>query len=459
MIRNSPTAATHRRPKKAALAALLAAALLAAGWWAWSGRAAPVQRPLEVIISGDTAGWIVPCGCTSNQSGGLPRRGTLAAQTGQGADLLLLDAGGAARGTSPYDVARFSAILRGERLMGIHAHNIGAAEAELGTETLSRLRTETGVPLFSTNATDATGRGVGEPALVVSAGGHRVAVLGVLSPALAPSGWRVTSPQTAVPQALADLRGKYDVAIVLAYLPDEELQRLAAELPEVDIVAGGPTGQSISPRQLGPTMLVSATNKGKFVARLSASRGGAGWSGQIVELNASFADDPRQQENVQAFRRELADRDFAASETSFIDPLSASAETEQSLAGSARCIECHSDCAAAWQGSGHAHAGASLQDSAADSQCQQCHTDGYGLPGGFVSARRSANLALVGCESCHGPSAQHAAQPKQPTAYVGRAPDQCLRCHDSENSPAFSYAQYWPRIEHTLEAAPSEPVP
>ena len=33
-------------------------------------------RPLVVVASGDTAGWIVPCGCTSNQSGGLPRRAT-----------------------------------------------------------------------------------------------------------------------------------------------------------------------------------------------------------------------------------------------------------------------------------------------------------------------------------------------------------------------------------------------
>ena len=29
-----------------------------------------------VVVSGDSAGWITPCGCTSNQSGGLLRRGS-----------------------------------------------------------------------------------------------------------------------------------------------------------------------------------------------------------------------------------------------------------------------------------------------------------------------------------------------------------------------------------------------
>jgi 2',3'-cyclic-nucleotide 2'-phosphodiesterase (5'-nucleotidase family) len=32
---------------------------------------------LHILTSGDTSGWITPCGCTSNQSGGLERRATL----------------------------------------------------------------------------------------------------------------------------------------------------------------------------------------------------------------------------------------------------------------------------------------------------------------------------------------------------------------------------------------------
>jgi hypothetical protein len=81
-----------------------------------------------------------------------------------------------------------------------------------------------------------------------------------------------------------------------------------------------------------------------------------------------------------------------------------------------------------------------------DSYCQQCHTTGYGLPGGFESAGGSAALRSVGCESCHGPSQAHVRNPKLHTPFAAR--DQCQSCHDHENSPQFNYAAYWPRIEH-----------
>ena len=65
-----------------------------------------------------------------------------------------------------------------------------------------------------------------------------------------------------------DVAGRFDSAIVLAYLPAEELESLAHELPEVDAVVGGPTLQSIPPHKSGPTLVTSVTNKGKFLATL-----------------------------------------------------------------------------------------------------------------------------------------------------------------------------------------------
>src|SRR3990172_11014673 len=43
----------------------------------------PENPSLVLVVSGDTAGWIVPCGCASNQSGGLPRRGSFVADRGR----------------------------------------------------------------------------------------------------------------------------------------------------------------------------------------------------------------------------------------------------------------------------------------------------------------------------------------------------------------------------------------
>lgn len=103
-----------------------------------------------------------------------------------------------------------------------------------------------------------------------------------------------------------------------------------------------------------------------------------------------------------------------------------------------------------WAESKHAHAWDPLQrkGTQVDPFCQRCHTTGYGMPGGFVSARRSAALVHVGCESCHGPSQGHCRNDKVRTAYYARAKDTCAGCHDRENSPQFAYDDYWKLIEH-----------
>ena len=179
-------------------------------------------------------------------------------------EVILADVGGAPHGTSPYDRAKFEAILRGEMLMNIAAHNIGAGEARLGPAELRRLAAKLGVPMLSTNVRDRSGRLVAEPVRIQSIAGRRVALVGVLSERYATKEIQVDAPRRAVLDTLRGVAKSYDAVIVLAYLPEDELRELAGTLPEVDVVLGGPTGQPIVPKQVGATLLASATSKGKF---------------------------------------------------------------------------------------------------------------------------------------------------------------------------------------------------
>src|SRR5947207_3222906 len=237
-----------------------------------SAPATPAIANVSIIISGDTAGWITPCGCTSNQSGGLPRRATYLKQAATTQASVYADVGGAAAGTSEYHRVKFEAILRGESLMDVAAHNIGGSEAALGAKYLRELQSRIDVPLISANTRDTSGELIAAPMETLAVGGMSIALVGVISPRYETDDVLVTDPRQAVLNAIAPLRGRNFLIVVLAYLPDDELQQLAANLPEADAIIGGPTGQAMSPRLIGPTLLASATNKGKFVVQLQATR-------------------------------------------------------------------------------------------------------------------------------------------------------------------------------------------
>ncbi len=414
--------------------------------------------PLVVMASGDTAGWIAPCGCTANQSGGLLRRATYVAGLHRQAEVILVDAGGAAHGTSPYDLAKFEAILRGEVLMGVTAHNIGAAEARFGLDKL-RQHWPRDWPCRCFRRMCAMCPGGWSPS---RCGSFQRA--GDAWP-----WWACWASATRRPKCRCcrlakpcwkrscSAAGKYNAAIVLAYLPDDELRQFAEALPEADAVVGGPTGQPVSPKQVGPTLLISATSKGKFLARLDAPKPGSAqhWTGSIVELNEQFADDAEQVANLRRFRQELTKADFTPQQTAFAEPLPADLPKEFAVAGTISCRECHEEDYQLWRISKHSGRG-------------RCSTSKMPSPTRNVSAvirpatgcraglpRRGAAARIdVGCESCHGPSQGHVANSKVRTPYFAQAKNRCTTCHDRENSPKFDYDKYWEQIHHGEQPQP-----
>ncbi|MDB5387792.1 MAG: cycA1 [Planctomycetaceae bacterium] len=410
---------------------------------------------LAVLVSGDTAGWMVPCGCAAGQSGGLLRRGSLVADERQRQATIVVDAGGAPGGTALYDKLKFTAILNGELKMGLKAHNIGGPEAALGLEELRRLEQVLKFPFISANLKDLKGQPLFEPCKFVEANGRRLMFIGVLSQRFAGSKWQIDEPRESILATLEKYKGQFDWAIVLAYLPEVELRELAATLPEVHAVVGGPTGQSIAPLAVGPVLLASATNKGKFVVRLSvpAPRDTTPWEGHSIELTSRFADDLDQSDILTEFRRHLDERDLTASDSGLVADFGAKRPPEYQIAGSGECRECHQQDADHWKESSHSKAWETLvhRDAHVDSYCQQCHTTGFGLPGGFQSVRTTPARISVGCESCHGPSQAHVQRPTVKTPFAAK--DQCVRCHDHENSPQFDYAKYWLKIKHGTEKA------
>ena len=409
------------------------------------------NEPVVLVASADTSGWIVPCGCTSNQSGGLLRRASYLRQVAKKQQLVYVDAGGAIEGNTPYEVENFRAIAMGEMGMKIAAHNIGKGELTLGQNLLDIAKT-TRLPLVSANVVDGDNKHVVPTTRRIEVGDMSLLITGVVSQTLASadSRWHVLPPRDTILSAIERSQKPGDQLVVLAYVPQIELVELARSLPEIHLFIGGPTGQSMSPQQHGPTVVAAVTNKGKFLAemQLDTKSTTPSWSGKIVELTEQFPDDAAQVDNLKLLYQAFGRRDFAPSDTPFALP--AQFPPSYAVGGKSACVSCHEDANHQWSQSAHHHAWKSLQQTGAhvDAACQRCHTTGYGYPNGFKSIADAGELANVGCESCHGPSKQHAESPDIPTGFRGQAKSRCVRCHDRENSPNFDAETYWEQVVH-----------
>lgn len=71
--------------------------------------------------------------------------------------------------------------------------------------------------------------------------------------------------------------------------------------------------------------------------------------------------------------------------------------------------------------------------------CLECHTTGYGQPGGFVSEGQTPEMANAGCEVCHGPGAAHRESQDPKDIKRKLTAKDCERCHNSERVGAFRY--------------------
>jgi len=123
-------------------------------------------------------------------------------------------------------------------------------------------------------------------------------------------------------------------------------------------------------------------------------------------------------------------------------------------AGAKVCLTCHLSICRYVTNTPHAGAFSSPTFKALGGQtngsCLPCHTVGYGLTTGFGFTNKNgifsytANLAGVQCENCHGPAANHASSPDDPTVIprVEIAATVCGGCHSAShttytNPPTF----------------------
>ncbi|MEI6657644.1 MAG: multiheme c-type cytochrome [Planctomycetota bacterium] len=455
-----------------------------------------------LVITGELDGYIEPCGCTGkeNQKGGLSRRQNfLRAIDGVGWPLVAVDVGNQVKRFGRQTEAKFQSIVDGLRAMRYAAVGFGPGDLRLPAEELVAGVAAVGdqpTPFLSANVgllgLDA---GITPKFRVVEAGGLKIGITSVLGDQelariknadveFAPAG-------ESLAKAAAELaKAGCDHQVLLAFATPDETKALAAKHPQFDIVvtAGGADEPPLElPPLPGGAKLVELGHKGMFAVAIGFFPDkDKPVRTQRVPLDARWGESKDMIDLLGTYQQKL--------ETLGLEGLGLVPIRHPSgrrFAGSEACAECHQAAYDVWKDTPHATALTTLEEQKprrdGDPECLSCHVTGWApqrfepFEGGFAGMKTTPQLAHQGCENCHGPAAAHTAvergdvraseaerdRLRQEIVLTLSTPEgkqkavnNCLECHDLDNSPQFDFDEYWPQVEHSEpEESAAEPKP
>jgi len=243
---------------------------------AGKGPAVDKSAPVTVAFQSQRWGTLEPCGCQSKPYGGVDRElNALKVIRGEREHVIYVDAGnslvgdGAAKNPDAYEKkARALAEMLG--VNGLDALLPGPYEYALGTARLKAVAKDSKFPFVATNVTEGK-KEVFPASLIVNKGALKVAILGIVSPkGKFPKGVEVENPKAAVTRALAAVKGKADLVVLMSQLSIGENEALAVHFPEVAVLVSGDPGFSgEEPLWIkGKTLVVDTHVQGYLLGRL-----------------------------------------------------------------------------------------------------------------------------------------------------------------------------------------------
>ncbi len=415
--------------------------------------APPLPDRPGLLIVGNDQGMIRPCGCSKPLLGGIVRRGAFldALDPETRAASTLVGVGGMIHEGGRQQELKLEAFLESLQVLGAtvilpNEHDL-LVGSRFWTDVLFQ-RGEGDPPLVAGNLVVA-GNPLFQTEALVRLAGRDVVVSSWLWPdsgVLSEPGVELLErPELGNLKALLAAEADrprdlllYSTApepIARAWLESEGLLEAAAE---VLLLVSGPSDLPMVVASEPGYVAAEVGQKGRDVAHFDWPKG-VGMTGySLVEAYGGHA---RQQEILDFYRGNVAAEQLLFNLPKF-------EMAEGAYAGAEACATCHQQAFEVWKKSGHAHAFATLKDVGDDQdpECVRCHVVDYHRMGGFDPV--SVEPVDVQCEACHGPSAEHADNPAQPTPRPKMRDDDCRVCHDLANSPAFSFETYWPKIAH-----------
>lgn len=447
-----------------------------------------------LVFTGDLGGYIEPCGCAGleNLKGGLSRRHALLQQLrNQGWPTAAFDLGGQVRRVGVVQTEiKLQATVKALIAMDYAAVGLGAEDlrmpaASLLSAALEPFHDKT-LPLTSANvALFGFDSGATARYRVVNAGGVKIGVTAVLgdsyAKAITNDGVTILPAEQALAEVVDKLKAEQcDGHVLLSYATPDESSAFARRFPQFQYVVTAGGGDE-PPAKLkvvegGQAGLVEVGHKGQYAAVVAFfDDPQTPVRYQRVPLDARFPESTPMHQLLVEYQDQLRIAGFAnLGVTERIHPRTDPANPQSaSFVGSEACAKCHAEAYAVWKDSGHAHATATLSTLKPprhfDPECLSCHVTGWDpqqyvpFRSGFLGlgANGASLLAGNGCENCHGPSGAHVAAEAGTDAALqaqlrkllhidlpNAERTTCIKCHDHDNSPEFTFDKYWSMIAH-----------
>ena len=437
------------------------------------------RRDLTLALVGEVRGELEPCGCPTLPYGGFERRHTQLDRLRNDAPgpVFHIDLGdtlvkGIATSRGDNIQARAEEMLRLSRMVGVDLWIPGASDlVALSGKAIADI--DSPAVASATWVDAASGELLLPPFAVLKRGGVRVGVVGLSARPQGTDAVAYRPVVDAVEQTLPLLPQDLDWVIAAGNIADAEAEAVAAIEGVSAVFSTRGESYTDPPQGRSERVVIETPDRGRYLqvvhARLGTDAGrplllhpdppewrarlagvrrgetdafvarGAGRNLGLVNTIPLSGDLDREgavSTRLGTYRNEQRIR---AAKTAATEP-----DTGPRYASSGSCVNCHSDEFARWTLTSHAKAWRSLVErrETDNPECIECHTTGYGEPGGFgeLSTTNIRKYKGVQCEGCHGPLGGHPNAAHVKSTPITEA--SCTGCHDEANSPDFDYAKY-----------------
>ncbi len=426
---------------------VLAFGLLLLVFFATLAALAAARRPSTVVLlfTGDTQGFLVPCGCKTVPAGGLARRaGLLQAlrEREKPFPVVPVEIGHGFADRGPAREILNRTLGRFYRKTGTLV-GLGSYDLLLGPEALRQAAPGVSFHL--------AGREPHRGSHEIPLGGWGVGPWGrptgrlriVFLSESEPEGVPLRPPLEVLEEELS--RGSRDGVLVTGQLSTETVLRILKAHPEIlAVVAQWGTQVTSTPQRVNGSWVIWVGDRGRRAATVVATRTPRGWE-ILPRVDYLGPEVPEDRAVAAAVAETLGE--VEAENGGALERLTRPAPPEGSYVGASACGPCHGKAHEVWRKTRHARA---TEDLAVDHQtenpdCLRCHATGVGKAGGYPA--RGVDLSGVQCEACHGPGAGH------PPGKMAVPPLEkvCSGCHTKRDSPLFEPSAYWLLVQHGAE--------